>query len=243
MKKDFFGWSTDRLPCPARVARWGHYGQPVLIYPTAGGDFEEIERFHLIAALAPLIDGGRIKVYSIDSVAGQHWLSHTGSLDYRSKVQNYFDAYVYREVVPLIRNDCGGIPIEIITAGSSIGAFNAVAALCRHPDAFRVAIGMSGTYDLSKYLEGQWNDDFYFSSPLHFLPGLNDPGYLEALRRRFVLLPTGQGRWEDPGESWRLAAVLGDKGIPNRVDPWGTEWDHDWHTWRTMLPRYLDDLS
>jgi esterase/lipase superfamily enzyme len=242
MKKDYFGWSTDRLPCPARVVRWGHYGQPVLIYPTAGGDFEEIERFGMIAALAPLIDAGRIKIYSIDSVAGQHWLSHTGSVDYRSRVQNYFDAYVYREVVPLIRNDCGGVPIDIVTAGASIGAFNAVAVLVRHPDAFRVAIGMSGTYDLSQYLEGHWNDDFYFSSPLHFLPGLGNSGQLDALRHRFVVLATGEGRWEDPGESWRLASVLGEKGIPNRVDAWGREWDHDWSTWRVMLPRYLSDL-
>ncbi|HSN72303.1 MAG TPA: alpha/beta hydrolase-fold protein [Steroidobacteraceae bacterium] len=243
MKKDYFGWSTDRLPCPARVVRWGHYGQPVLIYPTAGGDFEEIERFQLIAALAPLIDAGRIKVYSVDSVAGQHWLSHHGSIEYRSRVQNSYDAYVYREVVPLIRNDCGGAALDVITAGASIGAFNATAALVRHPDVFRVAIGMSGTYDLSRYVEGRWNDDFYFSSPLHFLPGFNDAGHLHALRRRFVILATGEGRWEDPAESWRMADALGTKGIPNRVDQWGREWDHDWYTWRVMLPRYLAELA
>jgi esterase/lipase superfamily enzyme len=53
----------------------------------------------------------------------------------------------------------------------------------------------------------------------------------------------GQGRWEDPGESWRLAGVLGDKGVPNRVDAWGPEYDHDWPTWREMLPKYLDELT
>ena len=39
-----------------------------------------------------------------------------------------------------------------------------------------------------------------------------------------------------------MAGVLGSKGIPNRVDPWGPEYDHDWPTWRQMLPLYLDDL-
>ena len=55
-------------------SRWGHYGSPVLIFPTAGGDSRGVERHGLIAALAPLIDAGRIKVYSVDSVAGRHWI-------------------------------------------------------------------------------------------------------------------------------------------------------------------------
>jgi esterase/lipase superfamily enzyme len=36
--------------------------------------------------------------------------------------------------------------------------------------------------------------------------------------------------------------VLGARGIPNRVDAWGPKYDHDWATWREMLPTYLDDL-
>jgi esterase/lipase superfamily enzyme len=101
---------------------------------------------------------------------------------------------------------------------------------------------MSGSYDLSDRLHGHWSDDFYFSSPLHFLPDLGGP-VLDRLRRRFVVLATGSGRWEDPGESRRVADVLGAKGIPNRVDDWGPQWDHDWPTWRAMLPLYLDDLA
>ncbi len=136
----------------------------------------------LIGALAGLIDAGRIKVYSIDSVAGQHWLSRQHTPEYCSKVQNLFDAYVYEEIVPLVRHDCASQDIELIATGASIGAFNAVATLCRHPDAFRVALGMSGTYDLSGYLHGHWSDDFYFSSPMHFLPGLSG-WQLDRLRR------------------------------------------------------------
>ena len=242
MRKDWFGWTTHRLPVPARVVRYGHYGRPVLLYATAGGDFEEAERNGLIGALAGLIDAGRIKVYAIDSVAGQHWLSRQHSPEYCSKVQNLFDAYVYEEIVPLVRHDCASQDIELIATGASIGAFNAVAALCRHPDAFRVALGMSGTYDLSGYLHGHWGDDFYFSSPMHFLPGLSGWQF-DRLRGRMVILASGEGRWEDPGESWRMARVLGDKNVPNRVDLWGTNYDHDWPTWREMLPKYLWELA
>jgi esterase/lipase superfamily enzyme len=215
----------------------------VLLFPTAGGDCEEAERRGLIGSLAGLIDAGRIKVYSIDSVAGQHWTSRQHSPEYCSLVQNRFLDYVYQEVVPLIRSDCASGGIEIISTGASIGAFNAVAMLCRHPDAFWLALGMSGTYDLSRYLQGRMYDDYYYSSPLHFLPNLGPGWQLDALRRRFVVLATGSGRWEDPSESWRVANVLGSKGIPNRVDDWGPGVDHDWSTWLAMLPKYLSELA
>jgi esterase/lipase superfamily enzyme len=78
---------------------------------------------------------------------------------------------------------------------------------------------------------------------MHFLPGLGDCHLLDALRRRFVLLATGSGRWESPGESWRMAGVLGAKGIPNRVDDWGPAVDHDWPAWLAMLPQYLAEFA
>ena len=121
-------------------------------------------------------------------------------------------------------------------------AFNAVASICRHPDAFKLAIAMSGTFDLSKYLDGKMNQDFYFSSPVHYLPGLDEGPQLAQLRKRFVLIPTGEGDYEDPAESWRIANVLGAKSVPNRVDLWGRDYHHNWVTWRAMLPKYLDEL-
>lgn len=244
IKKNTWNWNTPRLPEPARVVRWGHFGTPVLLFPTAGGDYEEVERFKLVTVLEPLISAGRIKVYSIDSVAGKVWLAGTHSPDYCSRVQNLFDAYIYEEVVPLIRRDCESPQTEIVTAGASIGAFNAVATICRHPDAFRLAIAMSGTFDLSKYLQGGLNQDFYYSSPLHYMPGLReDSAQLARLRQRFVLLPTGEGDYEEPAESWRIANVLGAQKVPNRVDLWGHDHHHNWNTWREMLPKYLAEYA
>lgn len=241
--KESSTWYSPRLACDIRLVRWGHYGTPVLLFPTAGGDAEEVERFQLIGVLWPLIEAGRIKVYSCDSVAGRVWIDAGQSPAFRARIQNLYDGCIRHEVVPAIRVDCASDDIEIVTAGASIGAFNAVASVCRHPDVFRAAIGMSGTYDLQPWLNGEFFEDFYFSSPLHYLPGLGEGAQLAALRRRFVLLAYGEGRWEDPEESWRLARTLGDKGVPNRVDVWGREWDHDWPTWREMLPRYLSDLA
>lgn len=235
-------WRSERVGVDFNLVRWGTFGTPVLIFPTAGGDFEEIERFHLIDALAPLLGEGRIKAYSVDSLNGRAFLTGADSR-HSGWMMNAFDEAIRYEVVPAIATDCGADSIEVISAGASIGAFNALEVLCRHPEVFRAALCVSGTYDLTKWLRGHITSDFYFSSPLHYLPTLDEGEQLNQLRQRFVLFCHGQGRAEDPGESWRAASILGQKGIPNRVDEWGPEWPHDWTSWREMFPRYLDELT
>ncbi len=242
MSKETTSWHSERLHKEVSVVRWGEVGTPVLFFPTAAADSEECERFHMPDALSGLLEAGRIKLYSVDSVAGQAWLTEDNSIPSAARIQNRFDAFLYHELVPAIRTDCKSDDAEIIVTGPSIGAFNALAAICRHPDVFRAAICMSGTYDLSKFLKGEANQEYFESSPLHFVPHIQDDGWLNTLRERFVLLAHGTGRWEEPAQSWRVADILGAKGIPNRVDEWEKTWDHDWPTWRKMLPQYLDEL-
>lgn len=235
-------WHSERLGCDVSVARWGVVGTPFLIFPTAGGDAEEIERFLVIDTLAPYLEAGRIKVYSCDSIAGRAMLAGEGTPADRMRLMDRFLDFIGHEVVPAIRTDCRSDDIGIMVGGSSIGAFNALATICRFPDSFTHALCMSGTYDLERFLKAPVTNDFWVSSPMHFLPQL-EGARLEALRKRFVLLASGEGKAEDIEESWRAAAVLGSKGIPNRVDSWGEEWHHDWPTWRNMLHRYVDELA
>ncbi len=234
-------WYSPRLEQDLTMARWGHWGTPVLVLPTAGGDAEEIERQHLVAACAELVESGRVKLYSVDSVAGRAMVGNTGSPEHRMWLLNQFHHAVRHEVVPAIHADVGNSEQRIVVAGSSIGAFNAVALLCRFPATFEAALGMSGTYRLQRFLEGRQTQDLYFASPIDFLPGLEGE-QLDVLRQRRVILASGEGAWEDIGESWAMATVLGDKGVPNRVDSWGPGFEHDWPTWWRMLPQYLDEL-
>lgn len=225
----------------ATLVRWGHWGTPVLVLPTAGGDPWEIERQGVVAACGELLAAGRVKLYSCDSVAGRAMVERWESAQQRMRLLDAFHAYVRWEVVPAIRADSGdGAPL--VTAGASIGAFNALALLCRFPDAVSAAVCMSGTYDLQPLYGGDFSDELYFASPLHFLPGLAGP-QLDQLRQRFAVIASGEGAWENLAASWQVAEVLGAKGVPNRVDSWGPEWEHDWPTWRRMLPTYLDELA
>lgn len=238
-------WHSDRVQRQVTLARWGTYGQPILIFPTAGGDAEEIERMHLVTVLRPLIDAGKLKVYACDSVAGMALVKSEGHPRHRMWLQNQFHHYVRHEVVPAIRADCQSPELEVWAAGASFGAFHAVAVTCRFPDVFSRCLALSGTYDLRRFFQcgpSEFTHDFWVSSPLHFLPTLS--GYhLEVLQRRFILLASGEGRAEDIGESWAMANALGARGVPNRVDSWGHAWPHDWETWRKMAPQYLDEWT
>ena len=235
-------WYSNRFERDVTVVRWGHYGRPVIVFPTAGGDAEEIERMGLIDAAGPLLDAGRVKLYSCDSVAGLAMVREEGGPRYRAALLDAFHHFVRAEMIPAIWADCRTPGAEVITTGASIGAFNALAMLCRFPEVVSHAVGMSGTYDVSRFIGDDAGDALFFATPLYFLPGL-DGEILERLQRRFAILASGEGRWESIGQSWAMAAVMGERGIPNRVDAWGPEYDHDWPTWRQMLPHYLGEIT
>ncbi len=242
MTKRTDSWHSPHLDRTVDIARWGDFGRPVLVFPTAGGDAEEIERFHVVDACGELIEAGRVKLYSCDSANGRAMLTHEGDSLHRSWILRRFVEFVRYELVPAIQADCNSDDIEIIAAGSSIGAYNALAALCRYPDVFSAAICMSGTYDLVRFMEGPVDEHFHWASPTHFVGDLGGE-HLQILRQRFAVFACGTGANEDIGESWHAAHVLGSAGVPNRVDDWGEDWPHDWQTWRAMLPHYLGTLT
>ena len=100
MSKLVTKWRSQALNQEVMVARWGTVGRPVLLFPTAGGDAEECERFLMLKVLAPLLEAGKIKIYSCDSVAGRAWIDGDKPGAYKARVQKQFDVFIHRELVP-----------------------------------------------------------------------------------------------------------------------------------------------
>src|SRR5262245_11386212 len=192
MSKVSSRWYSERVEREVNLVRWGTVGTPVLTFPTAGGDAEEIERFHLVGACDGLLEQGRIKRYSVDSVNGRALLSGEGVSGRQGWIQCRFFEFLRHEVVAAIRIDCGSDDFEVVAAGCSIGAFNALASICWFPDVFRAAVCMSGTYDLGRFFNGPISADFTLSSALRFVLALDGPA-LDDLRRRFVVLDSCEG--------------------------------------------------
>lgn len=239
MRREIHSWWSPSLDKQMEIVAYGHYGFALLMFPTAAADFLEYERFQLIDSIAPFIEEGKCKAYSINSINSESWLND--HMHPRDKVVRHqmYNEYVTREVVPFITNDCHG-PVPIITTGASLGAFHAANSFLRRPDIFDGVIAMSGQYDIKAYSRGYYDEDCYFNSPVDYLPNLQDETILARLRgKRHIYFVSGQGSYEDPGSSRQIVGLLNAKGIAAECDLWGHDIGHDWPTWRRMLPHYL----
>jgi esterase/lipase superfamily enzyme len=221
---------------------YGHYGSPILVFPTSGGDQNEYAGQGMIDALAHHIDGGRVKFFTVDSMNNESWYNKQAHPRHRSYVQTLYDAYVVDEAVPFIYDHCSTPGIGITTTGASFGAYHAANSLFKHPSVFRRCLALSGVYDIKKFMDGDYDDNFYFNNPVDYLSNLQDGWFLHQLAQDDIRLATGHGAYEDAGPTYRLSEVLAAKGIPHTVDNWGPDGGHDWPYWKNQMNNYLSRL-
>jgi esterase/lipase superfamily enzyme len=243
MERRITSWFSQNLSSEMPLVAYGYAGQPLLMFPTAAADYLEYERFHLVDAIRPHIDSGRIRAYSINSVNKYSLLNEQMPAHMKAELLTRFDRYVTDEVLPLISKDSGDGNAKPLTTGASLGAFLAANAYFKHPDLFRGVIAMSGSYDVRSYMKGFYDDNVYFNNPADYLPNLQDQHYLPILKQaNAIYIMSGQGAYEAPERSRHLSDILKEKGIPHTLDLWGSDVNHDWPWWRKMLPFTLDRI-
>jgi esterase/lipase superfamily enzyme len=224
------------------VMAYGHWGRPLLVFPAEGGSAADFEGNGLLAAVHDLVEGGRVKVYSVDSFDSESWSNRNLQTEDRARNHERYESWILEQVVPHIQEDAQ--THDIATAGISLGAFHAVNFALKRADVFPLAMGFSGNYDPSSWHGwGERGYASYFNNPFDYLAHMGG-GHLDWLRGRLsVLLVCGQGQWEDTTGSLestkRLAAVLQEKGIRHELDLWGHDVPHDWPSWRAQLAHHL----
>jgi len=242
MQVEHHGWHSSRLGRGMGIRVYGHWGAPLLVFPTSGGDEWEYEGQGMVDALAHHIDGGRVKLFCVNSVNNESWDNTGAHPRHRSWVQAVYDAYISEEVVPFIHGHCQSPGIAITATGASLGAYHAANSLLKHPQLFRRCLALSGVYDMRRFMDGDYDDNFYFNNPVDYVAGLSDPWYLDALARDDIRLVTGTGPWEDRGPTYRLSDVLWSRGIRHSVDDWGPEGGHEWPYWKRQMNEYISRL-
>jgi esterase/lipase superfamily enzyme len=222
---------------------FGHAGARVLVFPTRQGRFYDYENWRLVDASRECVEAGTLQLYCVDSVDSESFYSEQRPPQERIARHRQYEAYILEEVIPL--TTCRNSDPELVAHGCSIGAYHAMNIALRHPDLFRKVVAFSGRYDLTRPVGafrdlfcGYYDQDIYFHTPPHFLPGLDDKGTLAHMRRLDITLTVGE---YDPfyESACELSRILNDKGVPHHLLIWQGE-AHRAHYWRQMARLYLN---
>ena len=242
MKRQYHKWFSDNLGREMELLVFGHAGAKVLVFPTREGRFFDYENWGMVDALRPAIDGGKIRLFCVGGVDSESFYCRTATPRARVERHREYERYLLQEVIPFLLSE-NGVP-SLVVHGCSIGAYHAVNLALKHPSLFCKVVALSGRYDLTRnfgvfqdLFSGHYDQDIYFLTPNHFLPNLNEPRFLEPLRRMEITLAVGEA---DPfHESNReLSQVLTAKDNRHQLAIWPGE-AHRARYWREMVPNYL----
>lgn len=227
-----------------QVVVHGHWGRPVLVFPSEGGGAWDYQNHGMVDAVRWLLDAGRAKLYCVDSADARTWSDHTVPIEERARRHDRYEGWLLEQVLPFAREDSAGRE-DFLAAGCSLGGYHAANLALRHAHLVPHALCLSGSYD-----PGQWRawgdrgDATYFHNPMDYVANL-EGDHLQWLRSRLLLvLVVGQGAWEvDPTgalpSTRAFAALLAAKGIPHELDVWGDDVPHDWPSWQRQLAHHL----
>ena len=240
-------WHSPHLNRNLSLKVYGHWGQPFIVFPCSRGRYFDYEGMGMINAIAPFIDGGCIKLFCVDSIDEHSWYDFTVPPAERNARHEQYAQYITDEVVPFVRHHCNDTGLRIMANGCSMGAYHAVNFFLRRPDLFSGTIALSGLYRLDRNEFGNTPIDLpsvYYNSPVSYLPGLEDPWYLNFYQNSTIIICVGQGDWEEEAveDTRALDSIFQNKGICAWVDYWGHDVNHDWPWWYRQMNYFLGQL-
>lgn len=243
MNIEYHHWWSPHLGQEMALKIYGHSGKPILVFPAMGGRFYEFEDFRMIDATWPLIEGGQVQFFTVDSIDKQSWANWQAHPADRARRHEDYDRYITREVLPFVQ-DRMGEEVKMLTTGVSMGGYHAANFFFRHPELFDGMIALSGLFMLERFMGDYMDENVYYNAPLHYLRNLTDSFYLESYRRSQIIICTGQGAYEEAmiADALAMKAVLDEKGVPAWVDFWGFDVNHDWPWWRKQIAYFLEQL-
>ena len=193
---------------------YGHAGTPVLALPARGGRFFDWENNGMPDAIAQLLNEAEMQEKYFNSLTG--------------------------ELAPRILTLNGAKKDTLLWAvGVDTGAYQAVNCRLRRPEVFAGAIGLSGLYDVRRFLGNAADDLVLRNAPLAYLAedDLVDKKLLAKAEENALLLCAGQGSYEGDAlvDTQAMADALTGCGLPVHLEVWGSDVSHDWYWWGKEL--------
>ena len=239
MRTEHQYWYSPRLGHDMGVAVFGHWGPPLLAFPTSHGDEWELQRHGMVDALAEFIDGGRVKLFCVGSNNHESFLNSSAHPFHRSWRQRMFDEYIREEVFPFIYTSCQTESIRDRDDG------RVARGLSRREHTLPVSTPRQAVLRalrrlrLEGFMDGLYDDNFYFHNPVDYLANLDDP-WLERAARQLRDPPRHRiGTVGREPLLYTLSGILAQKGIRHYLDDWGPRGGHDWPYWKDQMREYL----
>lgn len=147
---------------------YGHGGVPVLALPARGGRFYDWENNGMPDAAARLLHEGKIQLFCADSIDGESLLAGNESPRRRAEMQEKYFVYLTSELAARIAElnapESKEKPL-IWCVGVDTGAYQAVQCRLRRPRTFAGAMGLSGLYDMGRFLGSAEDDILVAAAP------------------------------------------------------------------------------
>lgn len=248
METQYFKQYSPALGRDMEVKVYGHAGRPVLFIPCQNGRFFDFENFHMTDAWAPFIDAGQVMVFSIDTIDAETWSDGNGDAYWRIRRYEQWIHFIVDELAPFMRdmvnarNGWDGYP-GIIAFGCSLGATHAANLYFRFPGVFDGLLALSGIYTASYGFGSYMDEVVYRNSPVDYLAGMpSDHPYIAEYNKHRGIICVGQGAWEVPETTRRMAEICQEKGIHLWLDFWGYDCAHDWDWWYKQVAYFVPKL-
>jgi esterase/lipase superfamily enzyme len=235
MRRDYHTWGSPVLGRQMELLVFGHAGPPIFVFPTSMGSFHEYDDRGMVGALADKLEGGGLQLFCVQTIDQESFYANRHP---RERIDRYltWEHSLLTEVVPFAKRVSGHETFG--ATGCSFGAYHAFTMALRHPDVFTSCVAMGGAFDITRFLDGYYDQDAYLLCPPHFLPNLSDEWFLDRCRRNKWVLVTGEADICRAATE-QAAGLLGAKGIPHSLHVWGNGSHHDWPEWVKMARAYV----
>jgi len=236
VRRDYHNWYSSRLDRHMELLAYGQSGLPILVFPTARGRFYEYENMGMIQVLTSKIEAGNIQIFCVDSVDGESWYNRNVHPHERVRRHMSYEEYVLFEVAPFIKGQSGSQQLR--TTGCDLGGYHALNFTLKHPDLAPSCVSMSGCFEVKQFMDGYYDNDFYFNNPFDYVPNIADPWFLDQYRHLNVTLAVAD--WDIClGQNKQMGDMLTRHNIPHALDVWTGGEQLAWPLWQRMATKFF----
>ena len=214
-----------------KVEVTGHFGYPILMFPTSQGQYTQNHDFKLNESINSFVEEGKVKLYNIETI--DNYSFYDKKIPAPERIRNYelYMQFLIQEFVPYLQSLHSEHRIAV--AGASFGGYHAANFAFRFPDVVSHMFCLSGAFSIRNFMEGFSNDLVYFNCPREFMA--NEEAW--KFNHMHIVLSTSD---EDIclTQTREMADILTSKSINHWYDE--RKWiSHDWPLWRMVFPIFV----